>query len=126
MVKTIFFDLDDTILDFKLSERIALSKTLRELGITPDDNMLERYSIINLQQWKRLELKEITRAQVKVSRYKILFDEFNIDASPELATAIYEQKLACGHYFLDGAPEMLERLYKDFDLYLVSNGAEKV
>ena len=126
MIKTVFFDLDDTILDFKLSERIALSKTLRELGITPDDAVLERYSVINLQQWKRLERKEITREQVKVGRYKLLFDEFGIDASPQLATSLYEKNLACGHYFIDGAPELIEKLYKDFDLYIVSNGTKKV
>lgn len=126
MIKTVLFDLDDTILDFKLSERIALRKTLSQLGITPDDKILDRYSVINLQQWKRLELKEITREQVKVGRYRILFDEFGIDASPQLATAMYEKNLACGHYFIDGAPEMLAGLYKDFDLYIVSNGAKKV
>lgn len=126
MIKTVFFDLDDTILDFKLSERIALSKTLRELGITPDDAVLERYSVINLQQWKRLERKEITREQVKVGRYKLLFDEFGIDASPQLATSLYEKNLACGHYFIDGAPELIEKLYKDFDLYIMSNGTKKV
>lgn len=126
MLKTVLFDLDDTILDFKLSERIALKKTLTQLGIRSDDAVLERYSVINLQQWKRLERKELTREQVKVGRYKILFDEFGIEASPKLATAIYEKNLACGHYFIDGAPEMLKRLHRDFDLYIVSNGAKKV
>ncbi|MCH5316219.1 MAG: YjjG family noncanonical pyrimidine nucleotidase [Eubacterium sp.] len=126
MIKTVFFDLDDTILDFKLSERNALIKTFKELGINPEDNLLDRYSVINLQQWKRLEVKEITREQVKVGRYKIVFDEFGIDASPELATKLYESNLACGHYFLDGAPQMLEKIHKDFDLYLVSNGSKRV
>ena len=33
MFKTILFDLDDTILDFKKAEAVALSKTLTEQGI---------------------------------------------------------------------------------------------
>lgn len=31
MIKTVLFDLDDTILDFKMSERVALSKTLKKI-----------------------------------------------------------------------------------------------
>ena len=33
MIKTVLLDLDDTILDFKMSERVALTKTLNELSI---------------------------------------------------------------------------------------------
>ncbi|MCM1285916.1 MAG: YjjG family noncanonical pyrimidine nucleotidase [Acetobacter sp.] len=126
MYKTILFDLDDTIFDFKKSERCALIKTFCQLGIEPSDDILSRYSVINQQQWKRLELGEISREQVKVGRYKLLFDEYGIDEPPEKTTAIYENNLAEGHYFIDGAVEMLEELYKNFSLYLVSNGAKKV
>ena len=37
MIKTVLFDLDDTIFDFKKSERTALTKTLVKLGIEPND-----------------------------------------------------------------------------------------
>lgn len=126
MVKTVFFDLDDTILNFKMSECVALSKTLVALGIEPTDYMISQYSKYNISQWKRLELGEISREEVKVNRYRLLFDEFGIDAKPEHATAIYEKNLAVGHYFIDGAREMLESLYNRYDLYLVSNGTKAV
>lgn len=126
MIKTILFDLDDTIFDFKMSERTALTKTLMKLGIEPNDYIISQYSKYNISQWKRLELGEISREDVKVNRYRLLFDEFGLDASPELATSIYEKNLAVGHYFIDGAVDMLESLYKNYDLYLVSNGAKAV
>ncbi|MDE5973846.1 MAG: YjjG family noncanonical pyrimidine nucleotidase [Eubacterium sp.] len=126
MIKTVLFDLDDTIFDFKMSERTALTKTLLKLGIEPNDYIISRYSEYNISQWKRLELGEISRDEVKVNRYRLLFKEFGIDSSPELATSIYEEYLAVGHYFIDGAVDMLESIYKTYDLYLVSNGAKKV
>lgn len=126
MIKTVLFDLDDTIFDFKKSESTALSKTLVELGIEPNNCIISQYSKYNISQWKRLELGEISREEVKVNRYKLLFDEFGIDVLPELATEIYENKLAIGHYFINGAVEMIESIYNDYDLYLVSNGAKKV
>ena len=126
MIKTVFLDLDDTILDFKMSERVALIKTLKELDIEPTEEIIKKYSQYNISQWKRLELGEISREEVKVNRFRLLFDDIAVDVSPEITTEIYEEHLAHGHYFVDGAKEMLDSLYKDYDLYLVSNGAKKV
>lgn len=126
MFKTILFDLDDTIFDFKKSERTALSKTLIKLNVEPTEYIINQYSKYNISQWKRLELGEISRDEVKVNRYKLLFDELGLDISPQLATSIYEENLAVGHFFIDGAADILEKLYKCYDLYLVSNGTKKV
>ncbi len=126
MIKTVLLDLDDTILDFKMSERVALTKTLNELSIEPTEEIIKKYSKYNISQWKRLELGEISREEVKVNRYKLLFDDIKVDASPEKATAIYEENLAHGHYFVDGAKEMLYSICNDYNLYVVSNGAKKV
>ena len=126
MIKTVLLDLDDTILDFKMSERVALTKTLNELNIEPTEEIIKKYSKYNISQWKRLELGEISREEVKVNRYKLLFDDIKVDASPQKATAIYEEHLAHGHYFVDGAKEMLYSICNDYNLYVVSNGAEKV
>ena len=126
MIKTVLFDLDETLFDFKKAEAIALSKTLRLLKIEPTDYIISQYSKYNISQWKRLELGEITRQEVKINRYKLLFDELGVDASPDLATKIYEENLSKGHYFIDGAVEMLENIYKHYDLYIVSNGTKTV
>ena len=47
MIKTVIFDLDDTLFDFKRSERVALTNTLIELGIEPREETLSKYSEIN-------------------------------------------------------------------------------
>ena len=44
MIKTVLFDLDDTILDFKMSERVALSKTLKKFGVEPTEEIIAKYS----------------------------------------------------------------------------------
>ena len=50
MFDTVFFDLDNTILDFNKAERIALTRTLEELGVHPAEKTCARYSAINLAQ----------------------------------------------------------------------------
>ena len=56
MIEFLFLDLDDTILDFHKAERIALSKTIREFGIEPTEEVLHRYHLINKWHWEQLEL----------------------------------------------------------------------
>lgn len=126
MIKNILFDLDDTILDFKKAEKIALFKTFEELGLTANDEIAQKYSRYNISQWKRLELGEITRQEVKVNRYKLLFDDLGVHKSPELATEIYERNLSVGHFFIDGALDLIKNLYADYRLYIVSNGSKSV
>ncbi len=126
MFTTLFFDLDDTILDFCAAERRALTHTLQDVGVTPTDEILSRYSEINLSQWKRLEKGEITRQEVKEGRYRLLFAEYGIAASPVETTAIYEKYLACGHIFMQGAQRLLDDLYGKYDMYIVSNGTLSV
>ena len=43
MLKNIFLDLDDTILNFTAGEAKALSQTLRGAGIEPTEAILDRY-----------------------------------------------------------------------------------
>ena len=64
MIEFLFLDLDDTILDFHKAERIALSKTIREFGIEPTEEVLHRYHLINKWHWEQLELGTMTRDEV--------------------------------------------------------------
>lgn len=126
MIRNVLFDLDDTLLDFEQAERVALTKTLTHFGIDPCEDTLARYHVINRDQWKRLERGEITRDEVKVGRYRLLFEELRVDCSPQDATRCYETQLGIGHYFVDGAEALLQRLHGCYRLYLVTNGTAHV
>lgn len=126
MIRNVLFDLDDTLFDFHKAEKIALTKTLVHFGIDPTEETLALYSTINAAHWKRLELGEISREEVKVGRYRELFKTIGVECDPVKATAYYESMLAIGHYFMPGAPELLEELYRKYRLYIVSNGTANV
>ena len=126
MIKNILLDMDNTILDFTRAERVAASKALAAMGIQPTDKLLKRYHEINEDQWRLFELGELEREQVKVRRYELLFDEMGIDASPRETAKVYEGLLGIGHYFMDGAVELLETLSCEYRLYLATNGTSNV
>ena len=126
MIRNIIFDMDDTIFDFRKAEKIAVKKTLEYLGFEPKEEYLKRYSEINLSQWKLLELGKITREQVKIRRYELLFEKLGVDCAGEKATREYEKFLGIGHFFIDGAQELIERLSKKYRLYIATNGTASV
>ena len=126
MFDILFLDLDDTILDFKTAERIAISATIRDFGVEPTEEVLSRYHVINKRQWELLELGEKTRAQILVDRFDILFRELGVAVDAEKCARRYEHNLSQGHWFLPGAEEAVKSLHKRFRLFLASNGTASV
>ena len=126
MLKNIFLDLDDTILNFTAGEAKALSQTLREAGIEPTVAILDRYHIINTAHWELLEEGRLTRDEVLVQRFEQLFRELGVDHSGKAISERYEVLLSCQHDFMPGAEQLLKDLSSRYDLYLASNGAAAV
>ena len=125
-MRSILLDLDDTILDFHRAERQALSRTLEHFRVAPAPAVLDRYHELNLRQWELLEEGKLTRPQVLVRRFQLLFDELGVRADPEAVCQRYEEQLAQGHFFVPGALELLEALHTQYDLYLATNGTPEV
>lgn len=127
MIKYILFDVDDTLLDFGKAEEAAIRKTFERIGIPAAEETVRRYREINAQQWARFEKGEITREKLLTERFDILFSELGLSDIPsEMAQASYEYLLGIGHYFVDGAEELLEALKDKYELYIVSNGNASV
>ena len=126
MIEFLLLDLDDTILDFHKAERIAISKTIRDFGVEPTEELLDRYHEINKWHWEQLELGNMTRAQVLEGRFVMLFGELGMEVDATAVARTYEHNLSIGHYFLPGAEEALDVLHKKYRLFLASNGTASV
>lgn len=126
MIEFLLLDLDDTILDFHKAERIALSKTFRDFGLEPAEDVLDLYHKINKWHWEQLELGTMTRDQVLVNRFGALFEKVGMTVDPAACAKSYESNLGIGHYFLPGAEEAVKRLKEHYRLFLVSNGTATV
>ena len=127
MIKFLFLDLDDTILDFKKAEAIAIRKTMGQYGLEPTDERAARYSAVNERHWKALERGELTRDQVVVGRFAAFFGEQGIAVDAPAVAKTYETFLSQGHFFLPGAEETVkQKLYGKYKLYLASNGTAVV
>lgn len=126
MIKNVLIDLDDTILDFKRAEAVAIRKTLLDIGVEPSDEIVQLYSEINDAHWKRMEKGELKREQVLVGRFAVLLEKLGVLSDPVAMRYAYENYIKQGHYFIDGAVELLEGLSKNYSVFLVSNGTAVV
>ena len=122
----VLLDLDNTILDFDMAEKTALSRAFTEMGVPYDDALLKRYNQINIRHWEMLEDGVLTRDQVLVKRFEALYREAGMEADAFRTQALYESLLAEGHWFMPGAEDLLEALAGKARLILCSNGTASV
>lgn len=127
MIRNLFFDLDDTLLDFRKAERCAVAEALASFGVPVDDAVLDCYAVINAGYWHRLERHEVTRDELKVFRFRDLFEACGIrNISPAAVTRAYEEQLGDQPYLLPGARELLARLSGRYRLFAASNGTGRI
>lgn len=122
---TILFDADDTLLDFKQAEAVALKKVFSAYGYAFDDRVNDKYQAINQGLWKDLENGLITKDIITETRFATLFSQLGIEGDGIAFNRSYIKELAEGGYILEGARELCEELSKSARLYLVTNGISK-
>lgn len=121
---TILWDLDGTLLNFKMSERYALGVCLKNFGVDMTEEMLSLYSGINEVYWQRLERGEVEKRELLPGRFREFFRQMGIEhIDPELMQKLYEKELGTKTYFVDDSYEIVTKL-KEMGLkqYIVTNG----
>jgi len=90
----ILFDADETLFDFRKSEREALKETMLEFNIKYDEEYhLKIYKEINNAIWKELEEGAITQQKLKLERFKRLSNrleyKFNVTTQPPFEKSFF-------------------------------------
>lgn len=124
MIKVILWDLDNTIIDFPSSEKDALISTFKYFNlINLDDEKIKRYSSINHNYWKKLELNEVEKSFMLTQRFKDFFLSENIEFYDfEEFNYQYQIRLGDTIVFNDNAYEIISILKKEYKQYIVTNG----
>jgi 2-haloacid dehalogenase len=120
--KTILIDVDNTLLDFTLGEREALTLTFQKHGYKLDESIRAIYEGINKNLWRQYELGTMDRETVIYSRFGLLFREIGIEDDGIVFEKDYQHILGLQHEFVQDAWEVVEYLYGKYDLYIVTNG----
>ena len=123
MIKNILWDVDGTLLNFKDSEKHALSSCLMGAGIRPTDEMIAKYSEINKSFWEKLERGELTRDQVLVQRFEVFFDLIGKKVNIPKFEKAYQEALANVFFYYDNSLMLCQKFKEEgFRQYVVTNG----
>lgn len=121
---TIFWDLDQTLLNFDLSMDYALRAVFGKYGLEINDKIASRYDAINKSYWNRLESGELSKDEVTVGRFRTLFEEMGVThVPPEEINREYQKELGNVFFYMEGAKELTALLReKGYRQYVLTNG----
>lgn len=121
------FDLDDTLLDFKESERLSFYSSMKSLGINSNlDDLFKVYQVENHALWKLFEEAKTTKEYLKVERFRKTFAAFKIDTDPALASTRYLETLPQTVVLIDYALEICQWLVQYGEIGIITNGIQSV
>ena len=120
------FDADDTLFDFELGERCALTATLHEFAIcdeTAYDEQIKRYIEVNLALWREFEQGKIDQATLRIERFRRWLPA-GMDA---VAIAVrYLEHLGQQSQMMPGALETVSHIAQHAPIAIVTNGITEV
>ena len=121
---TLLLDMDGTFLDFGAAERSAFFRAMDNNGYEADEGTYKLYSRINHGLWEAFERGEIDKQTLLFTRFGRLFESMGVEGDGAAFEKEYQLLLGEGHELMEDAWEVLEYLYKKYDLYVVTNGVE--
>ena len=124
MIKTILWDLDNTLIDFDIAEKNAIKSLFEKYNLGPcTDKMIKEYDKINKSYWKKFEKNEVDKKNGLVQRYVDFFKLYNLDTSiaREFNDA-YQIALGDTIIYLDDSYNIIKSLKGKVRQCIVSNG----
>lgn len=123
--KTLLFDVDDTLLDFQMTEAKALNALFAEQGVNLTPEVKTSYKALNHHLWQEYEQGRMSREEVTGSRFGLLFQQFGKTVDGPEMEKRYRHYLNQGHDLIEGSKELIESLADQADLYIVTNGVSE-
>jgi 2-haloacid dehalogenase len=123
--QALFFDVDNTILDFTKTEQEALPRLFQQHGLPIDEEAMTAYRTINKRLWSSFENGEIDRDTVVQSRFREFSALYGRETNGAELDAAYRELLGQGTHMIVGATKLLAELSKHYPLYIVTNGVSE-
>ena len=132
-IKHIFFDLDNTLWDYRRNAKITLAKLYEEFQIKDTygysfDEFYPHYYESNEQLWADYRDGKVNKEELRKRRFPEAFENMGIP-NAEFAME-YERRfvdeVTDTNYVVEGTEEILEYLKDNYRLHILSNGFEEV
>ncbi len=125
MIRTVFLDVDNTLMDFNECAHLAMKKTFLEAGIPYREDMFPVFIKTNDELWHEIEKGTLTRDELHQIRWVRVFSRLGIDYDGVAFEKMFLRHLETTPALIPGALELLEYLSKKYTLCLASNASYK-
>ena len=123
---TLYFDLDNTLLDFSAAEHKAIRQLLSLHNLPITEEIVSTYSAINQTWWERFEKGEIKKQEIFVGRFRDLIARFGFEGDPTKMSEDYFEFLSEGYDLIDGADKALDYIkQKGYTVCITTNGMSR-
>lgn len=120
---TLYFDLDNTLLDFSAAQASAIKALLPRHGIAPGEEYIKIYSETNRKYWELFERGEIRREDIFEGRFIEFTKIIGVSADTAKMSKDYFSLLSLGHDVMPGAKEVLKYVKgKGYTVCITTNG----
>ncbi len=130
--KHIFFDLDDTLWDFKKNSCEALSYLFEKYSLEnhgiQEKSLLDTFHSINDRLWKQYSFGKIDKEFLRSNRFKMIFRELGYENDEEAIKFGHEYLSVCpfNKNLVEGAIDLLDYLSPKYKLHVITNGFEEI
>lgn len=122
MVKAVFLDVDNTLLDFNLCAMSAMRQGLEEQGFSFEETMFTKtFTPINNSLWEKIERGELTREGLFAIRWNLVFAALGIDYDGPTFEDRFRELLFTAAVPVEGAQEITEYLHSKYTVCIASN-----
>lgn len=128
----LFFDLDNTLWDFKTNSRCAMEITYQAFALEKQkvifSQFYEVYSDVNKKLWEAYRKKEIRKKELTNKRFSLTFETLGIQGiDPDKMNEYYLTEMPKQKHLLANTINVLQELKtKGYALNIITNGFKEV
>ncbi len=123
MIKTVFIDVDNTLLDFRKCSRASIAKCLVVHDIECTEHFLQVFERRNNALWLDIEEGRYTVQQLRRERWNMIFAELGIGLDGVAFEEEFRKELKQSAEPVDGAVQLLEYLAGKYRICVASNAS---
>ena len=121
MIKVVFVDIDNTLLDFDKCAKVAMKYCMDQFGVIYEEKLYETFLEVNDSLWLEIERGELTRQGLYEIRWNRIFNRLGINIDGVEFEKRFVAVLENCAEPVDGAMKMLEYLASKYTVYAASN-----
>jgi HAD superfamily hydrolase (TIGR01549 family) len=124
-IRFVYFDLDDTILDHRAAQELALRDLhgqVPALAAVPIAKVQSTYRVVNGLVWREYAAGTRSKEGTRSGRFQLLFEALEIEENAFRAADLYLEAYANHWTLIEGSMSAFQRINAQFPTGLLTNG----